>query len=282
MTASLPIVARLESVEPESDDTRTFVLRPDADPTPFDRARPGQFVMLSIAGAGEAAFTLSALPRGGGPMGLVTLTIRRVGRLTGRLFELPSGATIGLRGPFGHGFPDDDPGCPTLYAAGGCGLSPLKAAIEVQLAERPAGTRIAIVAGSRAPRTRLHRAALARWRALPGVTVVETVDRPDAEWSGPIGSAADHVVAAAAAVGARRAALCGPPAMLALAGRRLAATALPATAIHVAVERHMQCGVGECGHCYINHRYACTDGPVFTLAELRTLSDARREVGDAW
>ena len=41
----------------------------------------------------------------------------------------------------------------------------------------------------------------------------------------------------------------------------------------------MKCGVGHCGHCYVNHRYVCTDGPVFTLAELRGLPDARVESG---
>ena len=36
----------------------------------------------------------------------------------------------------------------------------------------------------------------------------------------------------------------------------------------------MKCGTGECGHCYVNHRYVCTDGPVFSFAELLLLSDA--------
>ena len=40
----------------------------------------------------------------------------------------------------------------------------------------------------------------------------------------------------------------------------------------------MKCGIGMCGHCYVNHRYVCTDGPVFSYAELRDLPDAFVEV----
>ena len=275
----VPIPARIARATDESADTRTFVLAIDGPGAGFDRARPGQFVMLSVVGYGEAAFTLAALPRGGGPAGAVVLTVRRVGHLTTRLFALPPGARVGLRGPFGRGFPDDAPATPTVYVAGGCGLAPLKAAIDVQLAERPTGTPVAIVYGAREPATRIHRAALAAWAALPDVHLVECVEHPDAAWRGATGVAPDFAVAAAVAVGATRACICGPAAMMGASARQLASAALAPEAIHIALERRMHCGVGECGHCYVNHRYVCTDGPVFTLAELRGLTDARLESG---
>jgi NAD(P)H-flavin reductase len=62
--------------------------------------------------------------------------------------------------------------------------------------------------------------------------------------------------------------------MLPLVADRLCQLGLDATDIHLAIERYMKCGVGECGHCYVNHRYVCTDGPVFSVAELRELPDA--------
>jgi NAD(P)H-flavin reductase len=274
----LPVPARIAEVTVESDDTRTFTLALEGSGRAFDAARPGQFVMLSVLGAGEAAFTLSSIARTGGPRRAAVVTVRRVGRLTGALFGLARGARVGVRGPYGHGFPDDDPACPTIYVAGGCGLAPLKTAIEVQLAERPAGTRIAVVYGARSPATRIHRAALGRWRTTPDLHLVECVEHPDPSWGEEVGSVPHFVAAAVATVGARRAAVCGPPAMLAATGARLEAAGVPAGAIHFAIERHMQCATGECGHCYVSHRYACTDGPVFTLAELRTLPDAAREV----
>ena len=109
--------------------------------------------------------------------------------------------------------------------------------------------------------------------------LVECVEHPDAAWRGATGMAPDFAVAAAVAVGATRACICGPAAMMGASARQLASAALAPEAIHIALERRMHCGVGECGHCYVNHRYVCTDGPVFTLAELRGLTDARLESG---
>lgn len=274
----LPHAARIAEIVAESADTRTFVLALDRPSAALDAAKPGQFVMLSVFGHGEAAFTLSALPDEGASRGTAVLTVRRVGELTGALFELAPGALVGLRGPFGRGFPDD-PACPTLYVAGGCGLSPLKAAITRQISTRPPATPLAIVYGVREPEGRIHREALATWERVPHVDLIECVEHAGADWLGRVGSVLDCLDEAVALIGARRAAVCGPPVMLPLVARRLCRLGLAAGHVHLAVERYMKCGTGHCGHCYVNHRYVCTDGPVFSFAELRELSDAFPELG---
>jgi NAD(P)H-flavin reductase len=38
--------------------------------------------------------------------------------------------------------------------------------------------------------------------------------------------------------------------------------------IFLTLERHMECGVGLCGHCQMGPFFVCRDGPVFSLAEL--------------
>ena len=165
----------------ESEDTRTFVIGLEAPVAELDAARPGQFVMLSLLGHGEAAFTLAALPSCGAAPQTVTLTVRRIGALTGALFALDTGAAVGVRGPYGRGFPLDGVDRPTLYVGGGCGLVPLKAAIDHQLARRAPGTPVAVVYGARTPRTRVLREALAGWARQPAVTVIESVSRPGSE-----------------------------------------------------------------------------------------------------
>jgi NAD(P)H-flavin reductase len=276
----LPHPARITWIQPESDDTRTFVLRPEPAAPAFDGAEPGQFVMVSVLGAGEAAFTLSALPDGSGAPGTVVVTVRRAGRVTSALFAQKPGALLGVRGPYGRGFPAPVPGVPALYVAGGCGLSPLKAAIEAHLARAPR-TSLAVLYGARSPATRIHRAALAAWAARPDMRLVECVEEATPEWQGRRGALGAFLDEVTTAVGPLRAALCGPPAMLAPVARRLVELGMPADAIHVALERVMKCGVGLCGHCYVNHRYVCTDGPVFSLAELETLPDAFGATPDA-
>lgn len=274
----LPHAARIAEVVPESADTRTFILKLDAPVSALDAAKPGQFVMLSVFGHGEAAFTLSALPGAGAARGTAVLTVRRVGALTGALFGLAPGAMVGLRGPFGRSFPDD-PAPPTVYVAGGCGLAPLRAAITLHIATRPAGTPLAIVYGAREPEARIHRAALAAWERAPDVHLIECVERAGPGWRGRVGVVLDFIDDAVGLAGARRAAVCGPPIMLPLVAERLCRLGLDAADIHLAIERYMKCGTGHCGHCYVNHRYVCTDGPVFSFAELRKLPDTFPELG---
>lgn len=279
LVSMLPQAARIGAILEESADTRTFVLEL-ARPVPaLDAALPGQFVMLSLLGFGEAAFSLARLPRAGAALGTVTLTVRRVGALTGALFACDVGAPVGIRGPFGRGFPIEGLALPTLYVAGGCGLAPLRSAIDHQVLCKPADTRIAVVYGARTPATRILRASLAAWRARPDVALFETVEEAAPGWQDHVGPVTGVLAEAVAAVRPVRAALCGPPAMLRTVARRLVAAGLADTAIHVALERYMKCGTGQCGHCYVNDRYVCTDGPVFSFAELSILPDAFKGLG---
>jgi len=41
--------------------------------------------------------------------------------------------------------------------------------------------------------------------------------------------------------------------------------------IIMTLERHMKCGVGKCGHCYIGDKYVCTDVPVFTYSQINAM-----------
>lgn len=267
----VPHPATIEAIVPESADTRTFVLRPNRAVPAFDRATPGQFAMLSVFGHGEAAFTFAGLPGAGGATGTVVLTVRRIGRLTAALFALDIGATVGLRGPFGRGFPFDDD-VPTIYVGGGCGLTPLRAAILRDVALRRG--RRAVVYGAADPDVRIHRADLASWSRDPDTYLVDCLENPCPGWRGRVGPVTSFLDEAVERVGARRAAVCGPAAMLPVVAERLARCGIDPGAIHLAMERYMKCGTGHCGHCYIDHRYVCADGPVFPLTELRALGDA--------
>lgn len=269
----VPHPARIAAIVPESADTRTFVLALDPPVAALDAARPGQFAMLSLFGFGEAALSLTSPPCAGGTPGTAVLTVRRVGSLTEALFALAVGARVGVRGPFGRGFPEPD-GSPAIYVAGGCGLAPLRAAIEWHVCRRRGAAPLAIVYGARDLASRILIADLDRWRRLPGVHLTECVEQADAGFHGPLGTVLEFLDGAVAAVGATRAALCGPSLMLADAATRLVRAGLAPAAIHLAMERYMKCGVGQCGHCYVNDRYVCTDGPVFALDELLRLPDA--------
>jgi NAD(P)H-flavin reductase len=270
----LPHPARIADLRDESPDTRTFCLVPVhlRAEAAFAAAEPGQFAMLSVLGFGEAAFTISEIHVRAG-RSQIELTVRRVGSLTTALFALRREDVVGLRGPFGRGFVAA-PAEPTVFVAGGCGLSPLKRAIERHLAARPPGAPVAIVYGVASPADRIHRRALEAWRHGDGVRMFECSESAGAGWRGLRGSCVDHVAQAVAAIGARRAAVCGPPQMMARAAMELRRAGVAPDRIELAIERVMKCGTGHCGHCYVGPKYACRDGPVFTLAELDAVPQA--------
>lgn len=270
----LPTPARIAAIAAESDDTRTFTLEL-AGGAAWPAPAPGQFVMLSIAGEGEAAFTVSSYAPPGEVIQRLCLTVRRVGRLTGALFRHQPGDRVGLRGPFGHGFPDWPDAARLLLVAGGCGLAPLRPAIEARLARRAPGATLSIVYGAREPASRILRTDLARWRTLPDVTLLERVEHPDASWCGDVGTVVGATACALVAERPDAVALCGPPRMLSAVVHRLRVAGVRDDVVSIAVERQMKCAVGLCGRCWIGHRYACTDGPVFSLADLVHLDPAR-------
>jgi NAD(P)H-flavin reductase len=267
-----PTRADVTAIVPESSDTRTFVLEPRVDASRFAGARPGQFVMLSLPGHGEAAFTLASSGGSAAFQNRISLTVRRVGRLTAALFELAPGASLGVRGPFGRGFPDWPAAASLLFVAGGCGLVPLKAAIEARVSEPGRTAAVTIAYGARHPASRIYRKTLDRWSDTAGVAVLECVEDPGDGWGGRVGNVGDLLGDALGQAMPDYAAVCGPPAMMSLVARRLVDEAsISPDRVHLAVERQMKCALGTCGRCYVGSRYACRDGPVFSLAELAEL-----------
>lgn len=261
----LPTPARIAAVVPESDDTRTFVL--DLPERCLAPPVPGQFVMLSVLGHGEAAFSVSSLHREARVHSL-SLTVRRVGGLTSALFALGPGASVGIRGPFGRGFPDFPKDAAVLFVAGGCGLAPLRPAIERRLVTRDGDAATYVVYGAHDPDARILRADLERWRVQEGVVVIDPVEEAGPRWTGARGDVSSALACALAERIPDRVAACGPPGMLAAVARRLRAAGVSDQHVWFAIERQMKCAVGICGRCYVDDRYVCREGPVFTLAEL--------------
>ena len=90
---------------------------------------PGQFVMVSVLGVGEAPISISNGPVKNNTLEMV---IRKIGRLTEVIHQLKVGDELGIRGPYGSGFDlKDFYGKDVLFVAGGLGLVPLRSLIIV-------------------------------------------------------------------------------------------------------------------------------------------------------
>lgn len=234
--------------------------------------RPCQFVEVSIAGIGEAPISVSSPP---GEERRFELCVRRVGALTGALHGLGVGARIGIRGPYGNGFPVDKiVGRDVLFVCGGLGLAPLRSLILYCLGRRKLFRRLIVLVGAKRPSERLFAPMLAGWSKDDRLEFHETVDLPEAGWSGPTGVITTLFDRVEVDPLETVAVVVGPPVMYRFAILELLKRGIMESRIFLSLERRMRCGLGKCGHCQVNGIYVCQDGPVFSYSDLKKVREA--------
>ncbi|MCS7234954.1 MAG: FAD/NAD(P)-binding protein [Armatimonadetes bacterium] len=261
---SVPRPAVVLRVRRETQDVRTLYLRPPEGVWAF---QPGQFNMLYAFGVGEVPVSVSGDP---GHRDVVVHTVRAVGAVTTALARVRPGQVVGLRGPFGSGWPlQEAQGRDVLVVAGGIGLAPLRPLVCGLLRHRHRYGRVAILYGARTPQDLLYRDELQRWRARFDMQVEVTVDRAGPDWRGNVGVVTRLLPRAGVDPAEVVAFVCGPEVMMRFAGRELEALGVAPSQVFVSMERNMQCAVGLCGHCQFGASFVCRDGPVFRYAEVR-------------
>ncbi len=267
----LPIPARIAETRPMTKLEKLFKIElPEG--VSLDH-RPGQFVEVSLLGVGEAPISISSSPSRSN--GAFEVCVRRAGDLTGMLHRLGPGDTIGVRGPFGRGFPFEKfRGKDLLFAPGGLGLAPARSLINQVLDERANYGRILILYGARNPSELLFTDEIAEWQARGDVEVHLTVDRGDENWKGNVGVITTLFPKIELHARNTVAITVGPPVMYRFVLMELLAKGIADGNIWLSLERRMKCGVGKCGHCQINHLYTCQSGPSFSYAEIKHLEEA--------
>lgn len=235
--------------------------------------QPGQFVEVSVLGIGEAPISICSSPSRSN--GTFELCIRAVGKLTNAMHALDPGSLIGIRGPFGRGFPYERfRGKDILLAAGGLGMAPLRSLINQVLDERGKFGRVVILVGARNPHELLFRDELREWTRRDDIEAYVTVDHPDQHWKGDVGvitTLFDRVHFDARNMVA---VVVGPPVMYRFVLKELLDRGITEGNIWMSFERQMKCAVGKCGHCQMHHYYTCQDGPSFSYAEVKGLEEA--------
>ncbi len=236
---------------------------------------PGQFVMVSLPGIGEAPFSLAALPGEGTAGGTFQMLIRRVGRLTNLITQLEAGDVMYVRGPYGRRVDwsrFEDAGL--LLMAGGLGLAPLRSFVSRALLQRERFGRIDLLVGARSPEELLFKDDLKAWAGRPDdVHVHLTVDAARTEWEGRIGAITSLLDGLAVESAATVAFLCGPPVMYRHCLRRLLAMGFYEHNLWLTLERRMKCGLGLCGNCQVDGHYLCSEGPLVSWREVRHLRE---------
>lgn len=262
----LPRIARIRRRRRES--AQVWTLDIEADGTDASGFAPGQFNMLTVFGVGEVPISLSGDPARGTQL---VHTIRAVGAVSEALLQLKPGKELGLRGPFGVGWPmAEAAGRDVLLVAGGLGLAPLRPALYRLLAGRDRFGRVRLLYGARGPEDMLFRRELASWQRRADIDIEITVDHAPSGWTGHVGVVPTLIEHAAFDPGNSIALVCGPEIMMRFAIDALRRTGMADAAIYLSMERNMKCAIGQCGHCQFGPTFVCRDGPVFRYDRLRT------------
>jgi sulfite reductase subunit B len=234
---------------------------------------PGQFVQVSVFGLEEAPISICSV--GKDDNADFELCVRRIGKLTNALHELQVGEEVGVRGPFGKGFPIEElVEGDLLFVAGGIGLAPLRSLIQHCVVHRKDFGRLTLLYGAKRPVELLFREELQAWRRAEDFDVQLIVDAGDEQWTGPVGLITKLIPSLEFNPSRTVAVVVGPPVMYRFVIKELTDKGAVDERIFLSLERHMRCGVGKCGHCKIDDLYCCIDGPVFKLSQVANIPGA--------
>lgn len=271
----LPLPMRIENIVVETDDrnVRTFSLSfiNKEDEASF-KYIPGQFAELSVLGKGEAPFGMASSPT---QPGRLEFSVSRIGVVTTALHNTEEGGTVGVRGPLGNGYPLEMlKGKNIVMIGGGFGFSTLRALTNFMLneANRQNFGDITVIYGARKPGLLLYKDDLARWKARTDLNLCLTVDQADEQWAGRCGLIPNVTKEVAPSHKNAYALICGPPAMIKYTLPVMKKLGFSPENILLSLEMKMKCGLGMCGRCNIGSKYVCRDGPVFSYAQILSLT----------
>ncbi|MGB8492108.1 MAG: FAD/NAD(P)-binding protein [Bacteroidales bacterium] len=262
-----PIRAELTDVIEESPLIKTFVLIPQED---FSFGT-GQFIELSVDGIGEAPFTPSSSPH---VTEKIEVTVMKTGYVTEYMHNLRPGVLMGIRGPYGRGYPVEKFfGKEVLILGGGCGLAPIRSLLYALEHVKDRLEKVTLCYGSKTPSDCIYKPLFNRLNAIEKFEAHRTVDRNDGTWDGPVGVVTTLLDKIRINLDNTVAVVCGPPIMMKFGTIRLIEMGFSDDQIYLSMEKNMSCGLGKCGHCMMGEFFVCKDGPVFTYEELKDNPD---------
>jgi len=259
-----PQMARIVRIYKMVEDNHLFTLRFMDDHLAHTfRHQPGQFIMLSVPGAGEMPISISSSPS---RPEVLELCVRRVGRVTNALYRLHTNDMVGVRGPYGNGYPIQEmKHSDVLLAAGGLGMAPLRSLLWYALDHRDKFNNITLMYGAKRPEDMLFRDELLALVDRADMNCLLAVDAdPSGTWKNHIGLLPTLFDSVRIDPLRTYAAVCGPPVVYKFILRKLLELGFPKNRILMSLERRMKCGIGKCGHCSIGYKYTCLQGPIFT------------------
>ena len=264
-----PNFIKIKEIIKETNNTNTYIIDISKGKLNQDFSwNPGQFMMVGLFGIGESAISLSNVEKDY----VINLTIRNVGNVTNKILNMKKGDTIGIRGPYGIGWPLEKlKGKDIAIVAGGMGMAPLRGVINFVNDHRSEYNDLEIIYGARNPEDMIFKYDFKKWKKIKNCTLHLTADtiteKPLFECqTGLVTSCfpnmkTHHRNAIAL--------ICGPEIMMRYDAKCLETIGYRDNQIYLSLERRMKCGIGKCGHCQIGTKFVCKHGPVFNYADIK-------------
>lgn len=266
---AVPQPARIVSRIQESPGIFTLNLRMEDEAQADYRFVPGQFNMLYLHGVGEVPISVSSDPD---DTHFIGHTIRAQGRVTQALSALKPGDTLGLRGPFGNGWPmAETQGRDVVLVTGGLGCAPAVSVIRYLLRRRESFRRLIIIQGVKHADDLIWREQYQQWAEQPNTQVLLAASQQSPLWPWHIGRPTELIDQTQFDPANAIALMCGPEGMMKATAELLVQRGLPEMNVYLSMERNMQCATGHCGHCQIGPLFVCRDGPVFAWPRIKML-----------
>ncbi len=225
---------------------------------------PGQFMQVSIFGIGEAPISFCSYNEE-----YFEMSVRNVGNVSAHICNLKVGDKLALRGPYGRGYDMKNfEGDNVIIVAGGSGVAPVRGIIEYISQNRDKFGTVDLFFGFRTVSNMLFENDYKKWKNLNMSMDIVLSEGPKHSKL-KHGLITDLLESDATKSNDKKIVfVCGPPPMINAVCKNLLEKGFNKDQLYISQERQMKCAVGRCGHCMIEDKYCCTDGPVFRYDEL--------------
>jgi len=267
---SLPLEAEIVEIIHNSSTIFTLKLRfVEPECKKFFYFHPGQFNMLYLYGVGEVAISIVSDPK---EKNIFSHTIRAIGRVTSAMQKLVAGDKIGVRGPFGIGWPlDEAKEKDIVIITGGLGCAPSVSVINYIIARREQYGSLKILQGVKHSDDFIFQKQYVKWKSHKNTEVFVAADVAGPRWPWGVGYVTDMIESIELKEDNTIAMMCGPRMMMHSAINALNKKNIADEHMYLSMERNMECGTGKCGHCQYGKYFICKDGPIFAYSKIKSL-----------
>jgi NAD(P)H-flavin reductase len=265
----IPRMAVIKDIIEETRNIKRFVIQYEPQSLHESFEFSGQFFEITVFGEGEIAVSIPFSPS---RTGSFEFYIKKAGRVTNALHSMKAGDRVGLRGPFGKGFPYEEfKGRDMLFIGSGVGLAPVRTSILRVLENIGEFGKVGIIASAVSYEDLICRDDLISWSGREKVDVRYALSKPTSKVEAHAGYINDLLPGLGMDWPNTSAIICASPGRIKSVAGDLLKLGMKGTDIYTSLETHMRCGIGKCGHCKVGSRYMCIDGPVFNYDEMMAL-----------